>query len=404
MRIAIDATAAVSGGKVYLDHLLPCWGPLAAGHEFTVFHVGDLEVELLALGRQFQFRRARLPSSATTHGLVGGLLKMMWRLVVLPWHLRRLQPDVLFSTASFGPAWRPARTRLVLALHNSIPVQLDLIRGETSPMRRMRLVLLRRLMRRALSDCDGVIVFSEDLRQRIRSSFPQLKRDPSVVYHGIEWGEEERRVPPDAGRLAELGIHPPYLLYVSHFHRYKNVVRLLEGFALVRTQFPHVSLVLAGEATDPVYWGEAQATIVRLGLGAAVRHVGPRSREELKDVYRGALAFVYPSLAENCPFAVLEALALGLPIAAARASSLPEICGEAAIFFDPHDPGDISEALGQLVSRGALREDLGRKAVARAQAFSWPEAARLTLRILESQSSVAIPLPHASPYRQNATP
>jgi glycosyltransferase involved in cell wall biosynthesis len=409
MRIAVDATAAVSGGKVYLAHLLPGLAQLATEHEFIVFHLGDLAERSPTPGRRFQFRRVRLPAFTTGHRLAGSMLKMLWRLVVWPWHLHRLQPDLLFSNAGFGLGWRPARTKAVLALHNSMPLQDELCGAETSLIRRLRLVLLRRLMGETLRHCDGVIVFSEDLKQRICSRFDHLKKEPSVVYHGIEWGEAERKLAPDLGRLAGLGIRPPYLLYVSHFHRYKNVLRLLEAFALVRNEHPGLSLVLAGEAADPAYWSEVEEAISRLGLGASVRRVGGRSREELKDIYRAALAFVYPSLAENCPFAVLEALALGLPIAAARASSLPEICGEAALFFDPHKPVEMAEVMGRLINRKPLREELSRKAVARAQMFSWPEAARQTLRIFEQVAETGLadhdwdqpfsqsPAPHPQP-------
>lgn len=383
MRIAIDATAAVSGGKVYLGQLLPALARIAKNHEFIVFHVGALDAGLLALEEQFQFRRVNLPSSATALRLTGSMVKLLWRLFVLPVHLRRLQPDVLFSTAGFGPAWRPARTRLVLTVHNSMPLQEELIRDETSTMRRLRLILLRALTSQSLRSSDDVIVFSEDLKRRIISTFPRLKREPSVVYHGIEWGEKERSVPPDVRRLGELGIRAPYLLYVSHFHRYKNLLNLLEAFAALRRESPKLSLVLAGEAADPAYWGEVKGAITRLNLRTAVQHIGSHPREELANVYRGAVAFAYPSLAENCPFAVLEALALGVPIAAARASSLPEICGDAAILFDPHDPASMAGALGRLVQCEDLRAELSRKAVARAEAFSWPLAARQTLTVME---------------------
>jgi glycosyltransferase involved in cell wall biosynthesis len=383
MRIAVDATAAISGGKVYLDHLLPCLAQMPFDHQFIVFHVGDFRDAPPTSDRRFEYHQVRLPAFAARHPLAGSLLKMLWRLVVLPSHLSRLQPDLLFSNAGFGPAYRPPRTQLILALHNSMPLQDELFATELSLFKRLRLILLKRLLLRTLRDCDGLIVFSQDLKRRIVAQVDYLKREPSVVYHGIEWGEKERAHPADLERLAGLGVRPPYLLYVSHFHRYKNVLRLLEAFATARPGHPDLSLVLAGDAADREHWVEVEATIRRLGLETSVKHVGQRSRNELKDLYGGALALVYPSLVENCPFAVLEALAFGLPIAAARATSLPEICGEAAVFFDPYRPDEIAAVLGRVVSDAALREDLRRKAVARSRAFSWPESARQTLIIFE---------------------
>jgi glycosyltransferase involved in cell wall biosynthesis len=383
MRIVVDATAAVSGGKVYLDHLLPALTQAGSGHEFIVFHLADIEPASIRSPGRVRWHRVRLPRLAGGHRLGGGLLKLLWRLLVLPSHLRRLEPDLLFSNAGFAPPHRPARTKLILALHNSMPLQKELFDTESSPFKRMRLVLLRSLLRQTLRHCDGLIVFSEDLKRRIRLQIDGMKREPSVIYHGIEWGERERGLPVDARRLEELGIPSPYLLYVSHFHPYKNVIRLIEAFAILHARHPEVCLVLAGEAPDRGYWDQVQTTVTRLGLRSSVRHVGQRSREELRHIYRAALALVYPSLAENCPFAILEALALGLPIAAARTSSLPEICGDAAVFFDPGETAEMAEVMGELVSRPGLREDLCRRSLARAQAFSWPKTARQTLLVFE---------------------
>jgi glycosyltransferase involved in cell wall biosynthesis len=384
MRIVIDATAAVGGGRVYLTQLLSHAARLATEHEFIIFHTVELEdLAALASGPQFQWRRVALPASSASGWLGAGLLKMLWRLIVLPLHLHRLQPDLIFSNAGFGPGWRPVRARLVVALHNSMPLQEELIAEESSPIRRWRLALLRRLIERSARRCDGMIVFSEDLKQRMVESFAHLKAEPAVIYHGIEWGAAERNLQPAAEQLAELGIRQPYLLYVSHFHRYKNALALVEGFALVLAEHPEVTLVLVGEPSDKAYWQEVQREAARLGIAESVQMIPGLSREDLKEVYRGALAFVYPSLAENCPFALLEAMACGLPVASALATSLPEIAREAAVYFDPHNPAEIAEVLSHLIGDPSLREELSQKAVRRAQGFSWERAAQQTLHAFE---------------------
>src|SRR5262249_20258517 len=82
-------------------------------------------------------------------------------------------------------------------------------------------------------------------------------------------------------------------------------------------------------------------------------------------------------------FPLLEAMALGIPIAAARISALPEIARDAAIYFDPYDPKEMAEALDRLIRDESLRSELSRKAVERARQFSWEEAARETLNVFE---------------------
>ena len=384
MRIAIDATAAVSGGRVYLTRLLAEVSGLAAGHQVVVFHTDDFKAVAASLASpHLEFRRVKLPASGVGGRLGPSVLKMLWRLFVFPLHLHRMQPDLVFSNAGVGPGWRPKGTKLIVCLHNAMPLHDELVRAESSRVRRLRLVWLKRMMGRTLRDCDGVIVFSEDLRRRVIAAFAGLKCEPAVVYHGIEWGEAERAEAPNPGRLTALGLRQPYLLYISHFHRYKNFLNLLEAFALLAPEQPDLSLALVGAPADAGYWEEINRAISRLGIEARVKLIPGCPREGLKDIYRAALGFVYPSLAENCPFALLEAMAFGLPIAAARASAIPEIGGEAAIYFDPQDPADLASAMRKMIRDAAWREELGRRAAARACGFSWTKSARQTWRVFE---------------------
>ncbi len=389
MRILIDATAAMSGGKVYLAHLLPQLARLAAGHELIVLHNGDLagvEAEVANSAPAAQLRMQRVAGLAATNRVWLGkaVVKLFWRLVVFPWHLWRLQPEVLFSNAGYAPGWLPRRTRLVLALHNSMPLRTELIDDERSTLRRWRLQLLRWLMGRAARRSAATIVFSHDTRERVRASFGITENTLAVVHHGMDWGAAERAQPLDESVLRQFGLTQPYLLFVAQFHRYKNLGTLVAAFAQVHARHPALQLALVGDQADADYWREIAAQIVALGVAGSVAQVPGCARAQLLHVYRGALAFVHPSLAETCSFPLLEALALGVPVAAARMSALPEIAGEAALYFDPYDVAGLATVLERLVVDEALRGELSKQAIARARMFSWEAAARQTLEVLEA--------------------
>jgi glycosyltransferase involved in cell wall biosynthesis len=384
MKLVIDATAGMSGGKVYLDSLLREFARQPAGNEYVVFHTGDFdEPDLQEATDKFHFHRVKLPAPKSGAWIVSSLLKMLWRLFVLPVHLARIKPDILFLNGGFGPVWGDGAIKSVIALHNSMPLRDELIAEESSILRRLRLLMLRRFFRRAFRRCSGSIVFSEDTRQRVLECIDDLRREPTVIHHGVDWGYSEREAPADSENLSRLGITKPYLLFVSQFHRYKNLPRLLEGFAAAAAKHPDLSLVLAGDIADQRYWREVENKIERSGIRNRVKHIRACPREQLIGIYHGALAFVHPSLAETCSFPLLEALALGLPIAAARSSALPEIAGEAAIYFDPYNPREIADALDLLIWDESLRDDLSRKAIQRAEKFSWPDAAQQTLKVFE---------------------
>lgn len=388
MRIIIDATAALSGGKVYLVNLLPHLALLAPEHEFIVFHTADLDVSSLQIPTpNFTFHATPLPPSNEQNWLWVSLLKVFWRLIIFPFHLWRLRPDVIFSNTGFGPLWRPSGAKLVLALHNAVPFLVELQHQEHSLLRRLRLAGLQWLISATLRRGDQPIVFSEELKRLVTTHNRKLA-NAVVIHHGIDWGASDRKALIEPSLLSGYGIRQPYLLYVSQFHRYKNVPRLLEAFALARRTLRPYSdellLVLIGKPTDNEYEQEITRVVVSLDLQNCVKFIPGIRREKLKPFYRSALALVYPSLIENCPFAVLEALAFGLPIAVSRCSALPEMAGEAAIYFDPYDVNEMAEAMERLVWDEQLRDALSGKAIQQAAKFTWERAARQTLEVFEN--------------------
>jgi glycosyltransferase involved in cell wall biosynthesis len=408
MKIVIDATAAISGGKLYLEKLLPQLAEINSRHEFIVFHTGDLDLLAGRLaGEGFRFVRVAIQFLRDGQWAGASVLRLLWRKFVLPSHLRRLQPDLFFSNSGAVPRSKPAKTKTVIALHNCMPLNTELIRDERSAVRRWRLKLLRRQMRGALQACNVSIAFSEDTRRQIADNFGALPHRPAVVHHAMDWGERERKLVVDFEELNRLGVARPYLLYVSQFHRYKNVLRLLEAFArleqhsqlqlaqlqlaqlqlarlqLAQLQSAQLQLVLVGASADRQYWGEIEEAIERLGLRERVIHIPASPREQLVALYRGAVAFVQPSLAETCSFPLLEALALGVPAAVARMSALPEMAGEAAIYFDPHSVDEMAQAMERLVWDEELRGELSGKAIEQAAKFTWEKTALQTLEVFE---------------------
>lgn len=381
--ILIDATASLSGGRVYLQNLLKALANQPTNYRYLIYHTSDLNISSLAdFPADFDFRRVRLASFLTHHWLMGSILKLFWRSFVLPFYLWREKPAIFFSNAAQAPKWKPGATKAIVALHNSIPYQPELWRVEQSRLRRWRLVMLRGLARGLVGKGLHFIVFSEDLRQRILKMGGTTDHS-SVVYHGIEWGEKERIEKTSEGELSKLGVAAPYLLYVSQLHRYKNVLSLLESFAKVKQLQSSLSLVIVGSIADRHYGQEIDQTIQRLNLNDVVRVIPGIDRPRLIGLYRESRGIVYPSLAENCPLALLESMAMGKPIAASRIGAIEEICGDAAIYFDPHRPEEIVTAMRRLVEDESLRSDLSLRAIARARQFSWEETARRTLEVFE---------------------
>jgi glycosyltransferase involved in cell wall biosynthesis len=144
-------------------------------------------------------------------------------------------------------------------------------------------------------------------------------------------------------------------------------------------------LVLPGYAT--AHEAELREHARSLGVLEDLRFPSWVSAEELEGLWALTAAFVFPSLYEGFGLPVLEAMARGVPVACADASSLPEVAGDAALLFDPRSPEQIAHAVERLLSDEPLRERLRGLGFRRAERFTWERAARLTLasyaRVLE---------------------
>src|SRR5919108_6199461 len=177
----------------------------------------------------------------------------------------------------------------------------------------------------------------------------------------------------------EFGLPEKFMLFVGTREPRKNLDRLIRAYAELPEQVQgEFSLVLVG----PRGWGESDPS-ARKNLGNRVRVLDYVETQKLALVYNLASVFVYPSLYEGFGLPPLEAMACGCPVIASRAASLPEVCGDAALYFDPHDAADLARRITEVMESAALRADLSRRGLERARYFSWRESAKGVLRALE---------------------
>ena len=120
-----------------------------------------------------------------------------------------------------------------------------------------------------------------------------------------------------------------------------------------------------------------------------VHFTGYVSEEDLISLYSTALAVAMPSYSEGFGLPAIEAMACAAPVLASNQGSLPEVVGNAGIYFDPFDVADISRAIKNMVENDTLREQLSLNAVATASGFTWHRAAQMTLTHLEEMRRTA---------------
>jgi glycosyltransferase involved in cell wall biosynthesis len=173
-----------------------------------------------------------------------------------------------------------------------------------------------------------------------------------------------------------------YALYPANMWPHKNHQLLLLTLHRLRQVYGvALSLVLTG--AEMGQGGKFEALVRHFRLQEQVRHLGYVAADDLPGLYRGAAMLLFPSLYEGFGIPLIEAMALGCPIAAGNTASIPEVVGDAALLFDPRYPDSIAAVCAQLLADAELRQTLIARGRERAARFSWERAANETLQVFE---------------------
>lgn len=179
--------------------------------------------------------------------------------------------------------------------------------------------------------------------------------------------------------LEKFNIKQPYLFYVGNAHPHKNVEGLIKAYLLLQKKYPDLSLVLSGH--DHYFWERIKQSVAASPLKKDIIFTGSVSDEELVSLYKNASCFVMPSFEEGFGIPLLEAFACGCPVVSSNAGALPEVGGNAAIFFDPTSSGDMGERIDKVINDESLRKEMIIKGQKRVKLFSWEKLAKQTLEV-----------------------
>ncbi len=295
-------------------------------------------------------------------------LRQQW---VIPHLLRQHQVDV-YHSAYYLMAYRTGVPTL-LTLYDLIPIHYP----EHSTLKAR--LLFRWATALALRTAQHTLAISEAARRDFLAHF-RLQPD-RIMAIPLAADPVFTPQPPDAvtALRARYGLPAKFILYLGSNKPHKNLVRLIEAWAVVQAEMPDVMLVMAG-AWLPQHPEPRQRAQV-LGIDDRVCWLGPLPGEDLPALYTAADVFVFPSLYEGFGLPVIEAMACGTPVACANTSSLPEVAGDAAVMFDPTQIESIVDALRRLLGDASLRIDLRQRGLAQAAKYSWQETADKTLEL-----------------------
>lgn len=246
-----------------------------------------------------------------------------------------------------------------------------------------------RLMRRhAAAHATVPVTVSHHAKAEFSGLFPFARDRFRVVYHGVDQNIFHPG-PSKNSILSGKGIGAPYLLSVSNRFIWKNYFRLIQAYQrVVSEQQVNCDLVLVGKGKLEAEEKRISHYLAEHELSKRVHLVDYIEHDALPDIYRGALAYVFPSLRETFGLTVLEAMASGLPVACGRWGPLPEVAGDAAYYFDPLRVDSMAEAIAAVATDESIRREYSNRGLEHVRHFTWERAAeeyrRLILEAVQS--------------------
>jgi len=238
----------------------------------------------------------------------------------------------------------------------------------------------RLVIKNALKKSQVIIAVSRYTKNDIEKHFRVPSEKIIVTHEAIDPVQKAPNVSSEK-ILKKYDIIKPYILYVGNAYPHKNLERLVLVFREIAKKHPHLHLVLVGKE-DYFYRRLKKYVIENFAKGVIFSDFVPD--EHLSIVYREALLYVFPSLYEGFGLPPLEAMAKDIPVASSNASCLPEILGEAAVYFDPRGMTEMAEIIEKAIVDGELRKELIEKGRRQIKKYSWEKMAKETLEIYNS--------------------
>lgn len=286
--------------------------------------------------------------------------------------IARRSPDLIHESFCHNRRVGPAGIPRVCTVHDMIHELYPHFWGSVDRTPEYRKATIHR--------CQAVICVSESTKIDL---LRLVDVDPSkvhVIHHGFEHIEAPSPLTAEDERALASATTKSYLLYVGARYGYKNFAGFLEGLARSGLSRDLTVIAFGG---GPLTSSEDQRITAQGFTTGQIRQLSG-SDALLRALYRKAEAFVYPSLYEGFGFPPLEAMAEGCPVISSHTSSMPEVIGDAAEFFDPQDPLSIATALTAVVFMPSRRSDLVIAGRSRLAQFSWDKCAQQTREVYQS--------------------
>ncbi|MDX9913455.1 MAG: glycosyltransferase family 1 protein [Candidatus Moranbacteria bacterium] len=372
MKIAIQAAdldnKRIDGTRVYLLNVLKYLGKISSEDEFVIYHKNNFNPELTPPNfPNYQVRKLKFFK--------------LWTQTRFAYNIWKDGVDTLWMPMHNIPLVRKRNLKTVVTIHDLAFKHFP----KTFPKR--DLFQLNLLTDLAVNGADKIIAVSQSTKNDILKFYPKIKEEKiGVIYHGFDGDLYRREFYTEFVEevLKKNNLKPKkYILYVGAIQPRKNLKTLVKAFEIFKKENKNnIKLVIAGGKAW--CWEETISAIENSPVRGSIILTGRIPFEDLAVLQQNASAFVFPSLYEGFGIPVLEAFAAGTPVILARNSSLEEVGGEAAQYFESLDAQELSQKINKVIGDANLQAEMITKGQAQVDKFSWEKCARETLGFIKS--------------------
>jgi len=307
--------------------------------------------------------------------------------LLMPWLIIREKIDLMHFPHFNVPILCP--TKFIVTIHDLILFRYPTNRATTlGPLvYKIKNIGYKFVIWFAVRFSQKIITVSEFTKNDIVDLFKINGQKIIVSYEGVSnsFEKEDASKEDDKQILLGYNIHRPYMLYVGNVYPHKNLEGLFKVFTNIIKKYSDLQLILVGK--EDYFYIRLKKTAEGLSLldkkngKAPVVFTEYVSDNYLKILYKEALFYIFPSFYEGFGLPPLEAMSNGLPVVSSNRASLPEILGDAAMYFDPEDSEDMYQKIEKIILNENLRMELTQKGYKKAKQYSWNNCVRETLKV-----------------------
>lgn len=317
--------------------------------------------------------------------LNNSILRIIWMQFFLPFSLIYNRIDVHVSTMNISPLiLKFTRIKSILIQHSNLPW----VYPKEFSKNYIELFLKRSLMSLSIYFADSIISDTQYAKNELVVYFPEQKNKINKVFLGVDRSifKEKKNFKNTQSQISKYRLPEKYFLCIASTKPYHKLLELIKGFKAyletLESKESLVSLVIITNVHDKNYYKFIKKYINENNLDAKIKIIIGIESKDIPLILAFSELYIFPSICEVFGLTNIEAMSCGVPVLTSNKSAIPEVCDDAAVYFNPHDPEDLKNKIIDLYYSNTKKNDLIIRGSKRAEFLSWENTAKETLKVI----------------------